>query len=61
MLRCVEKTNEEKVTKILSANEILTSGKSFSMSQISKFNLGNFLKKQKQAPGRFGERYKFVK
>ncbi len=61
MFGCVEKTNEEKVTKLLSEKEILSGSKKFGMSPIPKFNLGYFLKKQKDKPSRFGERYKFVK
>lgn len=61
MVRCVEKNNEEKVTKLLSSKEILKKKQSLWMSKNPKFDLGKFLEKTKNEPSRFGIKYVFVK
>ena len=61
MVGCVEKTNEEKMTKFLSSKEILGKKKLSGMLSVPKFDLGRFLEKQNSKPSRFGIRYKFVK
>ena len=61
MVRCVEKSSEEKVTKFLSSNEILKTKRNLWMSRNPKFDLGKYLEKMKNEPSRFGIKYVFVK
>ena len=57
----MELTNEQVVTKILSENSILKEKiNSFDIT-LPRYNLGNFLKKYKNSPSPYGEKYIFIK
>lgn len=56
----MELTNEEIVTRLLSAKEILRV-KNQPFITDSVYNLGDFLKKIKELPSPYGEKYIFIK
>jgi len=65
--RNMELSNEDKVTKLLSTNEILKTDSSVRhktrllFKANPKYDLTGFLKTEKNAPSRFGQKYIFVK
>lgn len=56
----MELTNEEKVTKLLSQNEIIRNKLDFSFAT-SPYNLSEFLEKTKNEPSQYDERFIFIK
>lgn len=56
----MELTSEEIVTKLLSAKEILRV-KNQPFITDSMYDLGDFLKKLKEQPSPYGEKYIFIK
>ena len=63
----MELSNEDKVTRLLSTNEILGTESSVKhktrllFKANPKYDLTGFLKKEKNAPSRVGKKYIFVK
>ena len=57
----MELTNEEIVTKLLSANEVLRVKKNMGFVTIPLFDLGDFLKNYKPEPSPYEGKYVFIR
>ena len=57
----MELTSEEVVTRLLSKKEILESGTQDYLHSNPIYDLNNHMKNYKPEPGRFGNKYVFVK